>query len=271
MIKKKDKAIGLLDSGLGGLSVFKELKKQLLLEQVIYYGDTIHTPYGEKTDEQILAYVISIIDFLVQQETKLIIIGCNTATAVVLEKVKDKYNIPIIGIIQPGAQEAIKKTRNKKIGIIGTEVTIRNKSYEKVIKDIDPTIITYSNACSNQIIREMEEHSLKNENRIKKLLKECIKPLIKNSIDTLIWGCTHYPFLKKYIYKEIDPDIIMIDPANATIREVNNLLKKLHLKNNCISEKEDCFFVSGDPDLFATVARKLIGYLPGKIQKSPIF
>lgn len=266
-MKKEDKAVGLLDSGLGGLSVYKELKIQLPLEQIIYYGDTIHSPYGEKTDKQILSYVISIIDFLVQKEIKLIIIGCNTATTVALEKTKDRYNIPIIGIIQAGAQEAIRKTRNKRIGIIGTKVTIRNKIYERTIKEIDSDIIIYSNACSNQIIREMEEHSLKNENSIKELLKECIKPLLKNKIDTLVWGCTHYPFLKKYLDQEIYSDITMINPAEATIREAKRLLEKLQLNHSHINKKEDIFFISGDTNLFAEAAYKLLGFLPGKFQK----
>ena len=139
-MKEEEKAIGLLDSGLGGLSVFRELKRQLPLEQIIYCGDTAHAPYGEKTDEEILAYVLSIIDFLHQQNVKMIIIACNTATAVALDKVSQKCALPIIGVINPGAREAVKQTRNKRIGIVGTEVTVRRQSYEKTIREIDPSI-----------------------------------------------------------------------------------------------------------------------------------
>ncbi len=266
-MKEEEKAIGLLDSGLGGLSVYRELKKQLPKERVIYFGDTLHAPYGEKTDEQILTYVISIINFLLKQEVKLIIIACNTATAVALDQVKEKYTLPIIGVIKPGAQEVVKKTRNKKIGIIGTEVTIRNKSYENKIKEIDPSIITYSNACSNQIIREMEEQALRNEQKIKALLRECIRPLIKKDIDTLIWGCTHYPFLRKYLGQKLERKMTLVDPSEATVKEAKELLFNYQLNNNTDNIKEDTFFISGDPYLFAQIAQKLLGYSPGKFLK----
>ena len=216
-MRAEERAIGLLDSGLGGLSVFRELKKQLPLEKVIYFGDTAHAPYGEKTEEEILSYVITIIEFLREQKVKLITMACNTATAVALNKIKKRYDVPIIGVIQPGAQEAINKTKNKKIGIIGTEITIRNKSYEKIIKDMDSSIIICSKGCSNQLIREMEECALRDENKIKYLLKDCAKPLIERNIDTLVLGCTHYPILIKYIKDEISPDIVLVDPAEATV------------------------------------------------------
>jgi glutamate racemase len=266
-MKEKEKAIGLLDSGLGGLSIFRELKKQLPQEQVIYFGDTAHAPYGEKSDDEIIAYVISIVNFLLEQEVKLIVIGCNTATAVSLGKIKESYNITIIGIIRYGAQEAVNKTRNKKIGIIGTEVTIRNNSYEKIIKDIDPSITTYSNACSNQIIREMEEQSLSKENKIKLLLRDCIRPLARNGIDTLIWGCSHYPFLREYIEGEISQNIMLVDPAQAMVKEVKKWLVHNDLNNNTTINREDIFYISGNPDLFARITKKLLGYSPGKFIK----
>ena len=110
---------------------------------------------------------------------------------------------------------------------MGTEVTIRNKSYKKTIKEMDSTIITYSNACSNQIIREMEERALKDESKIKALLKECVSPLIKSGVDTLVWGCTHYPFLSKYIDQELSPEIILVDPAEATVKEAKEWLTRI--------------------------------------------
>ena len=267
-MREKEKAIGLLDSGLGGLSVFRELKKRLPLEQVIYFGDTAHAPYGEKTDREVLDYVLSIIDFLLLQQVKLIIMACNTATAAALEKVKERYKLPIIGVIQPGAIEAAKKTSNKRIGIVGTEVTIRNKSYEKIIKEIDSSMTTYSNACSNQIIREMEEQSLKNEREIAILLRECIRPLINKGIDTLVWGCTHYPFLRKYIDEEIDRNnIVLVDPAQATAKETGEWLVQNGLNNDIVIAREDLFYISGNPVLFARIAQKLLGYSAGKFLK----
>lgn len=263
---KEQRPIGLLDSGLGGLSVFREVKKQLPLENIIYFGDTAHAPYGEKKDEQIVKYVLSIIDFLIKENAKLIIIACNTATAVALEKVKDKYTIPIIGVIQPGAVEATTRTKNNRIGIIGTEVTIRNKSYEKIIKEINPSITTFSNSCSNQVIREMEENSLRNKGRIQSLIGECVKPIVDNSIDTLILGCTHYPFLRSYIEKEINQQIILVDPAEATVKQAHDWLIAYRLINNQ-NHKIDKFFISGNPVLFTEIAEILLGYHPGDFQK----
>ena len=268
-MEEEKKSIGLLDSGLGGLSVYREFKKQLPQEHMIYFGDTAHAPYGEKTDAQILSYVTSIIDFLLKQDVKMVVIACNTATAAALDKVRRKFDIPIMGVIKPGVQEAVGQTRNKKIGIVGTAVTIRNQSYEKMIKDMDPSISTYSNACSNQIIREMEEEALKNEAVIKGLLRECLEPLLKNGIDTLVWGCSHYPFLKKYIEEEIDSKIALVDPAEATVKQVKDWLSQHHLINKTNPEQEDYFFISGDPVLFADIAQKLLGYSAGTFQKAP--
>ena len=261
-IEEKEKPIGLMDSGLGGLSVFREIKRQLPQEQVIYFGDTAHAPYGEKTDEQIRDYVFSIIDFLLQQDVKMVIMACNTMTAVALDNVKKEYSIPVIGVIQPGAFEAAHKTKNKRVGIIGTEVTIRKKSYEKLIKEIDPDIVILSNPCSNQIIREMEEQALQNKRIIRILLRECLQPITENNIDTLVWGCTHYPFLHPYIKQEIDPNISLVDPSEATVRQVKAWLAEHHLDNNNLN-KPDSFYVSGDPVLFAGITGKLLGYSPG--------
>ncbi len=266
----KRKPIGMMDSGLGGLSVYREMKKQLPREQVIYFGDTIHAPYGEKTDEQILHYVFAIVDFLVQQQVKMVIIACNTMTAVALKEVEKKCAIPVIGVIQPGAYEAVLRTKNKRIGIIGTEVTIRKQSYEKIIKGIDPLVETFSNPCSNQIIREMEEQALKNVSEIRLLLRECLRPILKhNDVDTLIWGCSHYPFLKKYIEGEIDRSISLVDPSKATVKQAWEWLKQRKLCNQFKNEP-DSFYISGNPDLFRKTTEILLGYSPGQFQKAVI-
>lgn len=263
---KRNNPVGLLDSGLGGLTVFREVKKQLPQERVIYFADTAHAPYGEKTSEQIMGYVFSIIDFLIQKHAKMIIIACNTATAVSLDNAKKKFPIPIIGVIEPGATAAIEKTKNKRIGIIGTEVTIRNKSYESFIKNIDPTITTFSNACSNHIIREMEKEALKNKQILGDLMKKCLEPILKNNIDTLVLGCTHYPFLKNYIEEKSVLGINLIDSSLATVRKAKILLEE-HQLINSKKTKQDSFYISGNQDLFAKISENLLGYIPGEFYK----
>jgi len=263
---KISRPIGLLDSGLGGLSVFREIDKQMPQEEVVYFGDTAHAPYGEKTNEQIMDYVFSIIDFLVQKDVKMVIIACNTATAVALDEAKKRFSLPIIGVIQPGANEATSKTKNRRIGIIGTEVTIRNQSYEKLIKKIDSSILTFSNSCSNQIIREMEEKALRNVDTIRNLLKECLKTIINNDIDTLVLGCTHYPFLKKYIQEVTEQEMCLVDPAKATVKQAKKILEE-HQLTNTYKNKTNSFFISGDSALFAKIAEKLLGFYPGDFHR----
>ncbi len=262
----EQRPVGLLDSGLGGLTVFREVKKQLPQESVIYFADTAHAPYGEKTNQQIMGYVFSIIDFLIQKHAKMIIIACNTATAVSLDNAKKKFPIPIIGVIEPGATAAIEKTKNKRIGIIGTEVTIRNKGYESFIKNIDPTITTFSNACSNHIIRKMEKEALKNKQILGDLMKKCLEPILKNNIDTLVLGCTHYPFLKNYIEKKSILGINLIDSSLATVRKAKILLEE-HQLINSKKTKQDSFYISGNQDLFAKISENLLGYIPGEFYK----
>lgn len=257
------KPIGLLDSGLGGLSVYQEIKRQLPKEQVIYFGDSIHAPYGEKTEEQIREYTFSMIDFLIQQQVKMIIIACNTATTTVTDEI-EKSSLPIIGVIQPGADEATKKTKSKRVGIIGTEVTVRNQSYNRVIQKIDPSITIFSNACSNQIIRLMEQGLINNETQI--LIQNCIKTVTANKIDTLVLGCTHYPFLIEFVKQVIGSNIRLVDPSEATVRLAKDLLVKNHLEN-ISSVHTDQFFISGDPLLFEKVAIKLLGFSPGTFHK----
>ena len=256
----------MLDSGLGGLSVFREIEKQIPQEQVVYFGDTAHVPYGEKTNEQIMDYVFSIIDFLVQKDVKMVIIACNTATAIALDEARKKYSLPIIGVIQPGANEVTSRTQNRRIGIIGTEVTIRNQSYEKLIKKINPSIATFSHPCSNQIIREMEKRGLGNEQLIRNLLKEGLKPIINNDVDTLVLGCTHYPFLKKFIQELTELEMCLVDPAKATVEQAKKILKENQLMNTH-KNKTNSFFISGDSDLFAKIAEKLLGYYPGDFHR----
>jgi len=263
---KTSRPIGLLDSGLGGLSVFREIDKQMPQEQVVYFGDTTHAPYGEKTTDQITDYVFSIIDFLVQKDVKMVIIACNTATAIALDEARKKYSLPIIGVIQPGANEVTSRTQNRRIGIIGTEVTIRNQSYEKLIKKINPSIATFSHPCSNQIIREMEEKALRNEQAIRNLLKECLKPIINNDVDTLVLGCTHYPFLKKFIQELTELEMCLVDPDKATVKQAKKILEE-HQLMNAHKNKTNSFFISGDSDLFAKIAEKLLGYYPGDFHR----
>ena len=257
MIKDNEKMIGLLDSGLGGLSVYQVLKRCLPTEKVIYVGDTIHAPYGEKTDQQIQQFVFSIIDFMIEKGAKIVVMACNTATAVALEEARSRYAIPILGVIQPGVEAAVATSQNRKIGIIGTEVTIRNKSYEKIIRQIDPSIQVFAKACQNQIVQMMEKGLMKEE-RLSTLFNPCVRPLQEAGVDTLVLGCTHYPFLKETIQKITGPGITLVNPAEKVVELLQEQLEQKPLGYLPNNPYEDQFYISGDAHLFATVAEQLL-------------
>ena len=223
-----NRPIGVFDSGLGGLTVVRALKKLLPNESIIYFGDTARLPYGVKSNDLVKQYSIQITKFLIQKDAKIIIIACNTATATALNILKSKFSsIPIIGVIEPGVEQAILKTNNKNIGVIGTIATISSDAYKKSIKKIDSEIDVISKACplfvpfveegwtDGAAISEITEHYLS---------------IFKNNVDTLILGCTHYPLLKNIISKETK-HITLVDSASAVAKNVYKRLQKNSLLN----------------------------------------
>lgn len=268
-MKKNENSIGILDSGSGGLSVYREIKKQLPQEHVIYFGDTFYSPYGGKKEQQIFERVKIILEYLIAQNIKTIIIACNTADVITLNMLQDIYEFPLFGVILPGVIETISATKNKRIAIIGTEVTLRSKIHTQLINKINPSIAVFTNPCNNQIIKEMEENSLKDVEKITALIKECLNPFKNKNIDTLLLGCTHYPFLRKYIKKECKSDINIVDPAGFTVKQVSYWLAKNNLLNS-FKDLPDLFYISGNPDIFLETATNLLGYKPGEIKKIDI-
>src|SRR5680860_567002 len=212
-----EQPVGFLDSGLGGLSVIKEVKKLLPRENIEYFADNLRQPYGEKNQDELIDYTIQIVSFLLKKKIKICVIACNTATAASLKKAKAYFSIPIIGVIQPAVQDAIKKTSNKRIGVIATEFTTKNGAYPEEIKRIAPEIKVFSNFCPEFVpIVEAGEFTAPETYEV---AREYLKPLKEAQIDTLILGCTHHSFLKKVI-----SDIMAVSYTHLRAHETDSYL-----------------------------------------------
>ena len=250
--------IGVFDSGVGGLTVVKELRKVLPNEKFIYFGDTARVPYGNKSKETIIRFTLENILFLLKQNVKLIIIACNTSSSSALPVIKQFFKIPIMGVVIPAVKEAVYATRNKRIGVIGTRATISSEVYEKEIKRLDPKIRVFSQSCP-LFVPLVEEGWWEGE-VVEEIVQYYLNPLKKSQIDTLILACTHYPILKKIIRKIMGKDVVLIDSARELAMEVKKLLEEEALlceeKNK---NKELLCFVTDKAESFQRIGEKLLG------------
>lgn len=199
-----DRPIGVIDSGLGGLTVVKEIMRQLPKEKMIYIGDNLRCPYGSRSSEEVREFTWQMIDRLMNEGIKMLVIACNTAAAVVLEEVKEKLPIPVIGVVRPGAISALKLTKNHHVAVIGTIGTIQSKAYEKALKAINSKVKIDSLACPKFV--PLVERGIFHGEEAKEVVSESLKPLLHKEFDTLILGCTHYPLLRDVIQEVIGSD-----------------------------------------------------------------
>ena len=221
--------IGVFDSGVGGLTVVRELRKQLPEYDLIYFGDTARTPYGNKSKETIIKYALEDATFLIEKGAKIIIIACNTASSVAYEALKEKYlNIPIFEVIDPSVNEASKLTKNNKIGVIGTRATIRSGVYENKLKEKNNHLIVKSQSCP-LFVPFIEEGWLKRI-ELKMVARRYLSPFKSYNIDTLILGCTHYPIIKDIIQKKVGERVKLVDSAEAASKEVKKFLENNNLE-----------------------------------------
>ncbi len=239
--------IGIFDSGVGGLTVVKEVFKELPEYQIIYFGDTARLPYGTKGADFVKKYSVKITEWLLKKNAKVVIVACNTSSAWASELLKKKFKkTPIFEMINPAVEEAVKTTRNKKIGIIGTPGTVKSNAYQKKIFEKDLSVKIFSKACP-LLVPLVEEGWVDNEITAE-ILKTYINPLKEEGIDTLILGCTHYPLLKSLIEKTIGSGIKIINPAESTVREIKKFLEKNLVSNQKVKKGSGHqFFFSDEP------------------------
>ncbi len=246
--------IGVFDSGVGGLTVASALKAQLPREQIFYFGDTARCPYGDKTPAQVLDYSIEVCDFLTQQGVKLLVVACNTATAAALPTLQKRYAVPVIGVVQPGARAAVKATRQRRIGVIGTTVTIQSGVYAAAIQRLAAESVVISLACPEFV--PLVERGETSGDKVRRVVADRLEPLCKSDIDTLILGCTHYPHLQSVIQEVVGPHVRLISSAYETAQEVRRILEERGLQTAAAAPPKDRFYTSGDGARMAIALRE---------------
>ncbi len=257
----KNAPIGVFDSGVGGLTVAREIMRQIPNEKIVYFGDTARVPYGSKSKETVTRYSRQIVRFLQTQEVKAIVVACNTASAYALEELEKEVDIPIIGVVKPGAKVAAEATKNGKIGVIATEGTIGSNIYSDYIKRIKPEATVLGKACP--LFVPLVEEGLWQDPVTDEIAKRYLTELIDVGIDTLILGCTHYPLIRSTVGKTMGEDVTLVNPAYETARE----LKELLVERNLLSEEEAKlgdnkyrFYVSDGAEKFKRFANSIIKY-----------
>jgi glutamate racemase len=253
--------VGVFDSGVGGLTVAREIMRQLPNERIVYFGDTARVPYGSKSKNTVVKYSRQIIKFLETKNVKAIVIACNTATALALDDIKKDLEIPIIGVVKPGAKVAVEKTKNNKIGIIATEATVNSHMYTDVIKKYNQDIEVYTKACP-LFVSLVEEGWVKDDVTYE-VARRYLKEMQDKDIDTLVLGCTHFPLLRKLIGEVMGPEVELVNPAYETAVSLGKLLDKLG-----ISAKDENryrggmyeFYVSDAADKFKNFANTILPF-----------
>jgi glutamate racemase len=257
--------IGIFDSGFGGLTVMNAVRKLLPHENIIYFGDTGHVPYGSKSKEVVTRLSKNIADFLIARKVKIIVIACNTASAFALGTLQKTYTTPVLGVIEPGAAAAVAASVNKKIGVIGTQGTISSASYPKAIAKISKKIGVIQTPCP--LFVPIVEEGWTQSAIAKQVAALYLKNLVERKIDTLVLGCTHYPLLKNTIKSVTGKNIKLIDSAAATAIAVKQMLMQKNLLNKSKARGKYTFFVSDNPKKFAETGSIFFGKKIKKVSK----
>jgi len=262
--------IGVFDSGVGGLTVLQEVHRQLPNESVVYFGDTARLPYGKRSPAEIIEYVYEILYWMQSEQVKMAIMACNTSSALALDVVRKDFDIPILGLILPGARAAVGK--GKRIGVIATTATVNSEAYVRAICESDPQAEVFQVDCP-EFVPLIESDRIQDPYTLQ-VAREYLQPLIESNIDTLVLGCTHYPHLSGVLRQILPSHVALVNPASYVVRAASQELDLMGLK--CLDNRNDFaetrFFVSGEPDRFAQVSRRWLGKLPlvEKVSLSPV-
>lgn len=256
-----DASIGVFDSGVGGLTVAREIMRQLPNERIVYFGDTARVPYGSKSRETVTRFSRQIVHFLQTQNVKAIVVACNTASAFALDALEKEVDIPIIGVVKPGARAALEATHNGRIGVIATEATIGSGIYKRYIEENDSSVNVIGKACP--LFVPLAEEGLWEDPVTDEIARRYLTELIDIDIDTLILGCTHYPLLRSTVGKIMGDKVALVNPAYETARELKELLEKEGLasrKRPELGTELYQFFVSDGAEKFQKFANSIIPY-----------
>jgi len=250
--------IGVFDSGIGGLTVVKKIFEILPEYQILYFGDTARTPYGERSEEIIKKFAYEAVDFLIKKGAKIIIIACNTVSAIATNDLKENFDLPIFEVVTPAVEKAVAVTKNKRVGIIGTRATINSKIYEKLICGIDSSIKVFAQAAP-LLVPLIEEGWLK-RGETKKILKSYLHPLKMVQVDTLIMACTHYPLLVEQIQLKIGHKVKLVNPSEEIALKLKNFLEKNQaIEQGLFKNQNHQFFISDFTPKFQQIANQWLG------------
>ena len=259
--ERKYAPIGVFDSGVGGLTVAREIMRQIPNERMIYFGDTARVPYGNKSQDTVIRYSRQITRFLQTNQVKSIVVACNTASAYALDTLEKETDIPMIGVVKPGAKAAVQETKNGCIGVIGTEATVSSRLYDRYIKMLKQSASIHAKACP--LFVPLVEEGLWEDPVTDEIASRYLTVLVDSGIDTLILGCTHYPLLRSTIAKTIGDGIHLVNPAYETALELKRMLEEKVLLNDkkpSLGENQYQFYVSDKAQKFMTFANSILKY-----------
>lgn len=254
----KQQPIGIFDSGVGGLTVVRFVLANLPGERIVYFGDTARLPYGSKTVEEIIAFGDEIVSFLMKFDVKVVVAACNTSSSVSLPHLRKRFQVPILGVVEPGARAALQVTANKRVGVIATAATASSGAYERAFRQQDPEVRVFVKACPRFV--PLVESGLADTPEARAAAREYLEPLKEAGIDTLVYGCTHYPFLAGVIREVLGDGVRLVDPAEETVRELASLAGIGG--GEPVSFREHRFFTSGSPASFYNSGRRFLGDFP---------
>ncbi|HCV42486.1 MAG TPA: glutamate racemase [Bacteroidetes bacterium] len=263
------KPIGVFDSGIGGLTVVHALTQRLPHENIVYFGDTARVPYGPKSPQVVREYAAQDVDFLISKDVKMVVIACNTVSAVALDVVQKHAKMPVIGVIVPGAMAAVKATTKKRVGIIGTRATVNSNAYTNAVRQLDGEVQVFAQECP--LFVPLAEEGWVDHKVTDAVATEYLFPFKQEKIDTLILGCTHYPILRRAISAALDRAVALIDSGEATGVEVERVLDEKGLRNPSKQRPNLQFYVSDIPAKFAEIGERFLGQRMGRVQKAEGF
>jgi glutamate racemase len=249
--------VGIFDSGIGGLTVAHAVMRQLPHESVTYFGDTARVPYGPKSPDTVRRYSREIASFLVGEGVKALVVACNTATAHALPALRESLTIPVIGVIEPGARAALRATRNGHVGVIGTAGTIKSGAYERALRALEPSLRVTARACP--LFVPLVEEGWVDHEATRLVAREYLAPILREEVDTLVLGCTHYPLLKHVIADVLGDDVRLIDSAEETARETALVLRDGCLTADAEASSTHRFIASDDPLMFLQLGQRFLG------------
>ncbi len=273
--------IGIFDSGVGGLTVYRALHEKLPNERFVYLGDTARVPYGTKSLATVERYAIENSQFLAARGIKLLVVACNTASALALPKIREKIGVEVVGVIGPGARKAVRLTKDKanpRIGVIATEATVQSHAYSEAIRKASASAEILETPCP--LFVSLAEENWTNEPETHSIARKYLQKIVEKNVDALVLGCTHYPILRDVIQKTVGENVMLVDSGEATAEEVENILNKKNLANDHppkhagerrLCDDLDHFYVTDAAERFARVAERFLGVKPAKLEAVEVF